>query len=277
MLPSMRAPAGRAAADTAAERFRYHRALRALLDDVAGGRPFLLAVDDLQWADEGSFEWLLHLVRRPPRSPAALVLAARPGPAALELVAAAREDGEHLPLAPLSRDASLAVLDALGDRALAERLAAEAGGNPLFLRELGRAVARGTAELPATIAAAIQQEVADLDEGARELLAAAAVAGDPFDDDVAAAAAGVGPHAAGAALDAVVRADIVRPGAAGRSFAFRHPLVRRAVYDGLAAARRLELHAALAAELGRRGAPPLVRAPHVERSARRGTPARSRC
>ena len=190
MLPSARvSAAGRAAPDTAAERFRYHRALRALLDDVAGGRPFLLAVDDLQWADEGSFEWLLHLLRRPPRSPGALVLAARPGPAALELVAAAREDGEQLQLAPLSRDASLAMLDGLGDRALAERLADEAGGNPLFLRELGRAVARGTAELPATIAAAIQQEVADLDEGARELLAAAAVAGDPFDDDVAAAAA----------------------------------------------------------------------------------------
>ena len=69
VLPSARArAAGRAAPDTAAERFRYHRALRALLDDVAGGRPFLLALDDLQWADEGSLEWLLHLLRRPPRS-----------------------------------------------------------------------------------------------------------------------------------------------------------------------------------------------------------------
>ena len=270
VLPSVPSPAGRAAPDTAAERFRYHRALRALLDDVAGGRPFLLAVDDLQWADEGSLEWLLHLLRRPPRSPAALVLGARPGPAALQLIAAAREDGEHLQLAPLSRDASLAVLETLGDRALVERLADEAGGNPLFLRELGRAVTRGRAELPATIVAAIQQEVGDLGEGARELLAGAAVAGDPFSDDTSAAAAGLDPSAAAAALDALVRADIVRPGDAGRSFAFRHPLVRRAVYDGIPAARRLALHAALAAELGRRGAPPLVRAPHVERSAAPG-------
>src|SRR5919199_899041 len=259
--------ARRPAPDTAAERFQYHRALRALLDDVAGGRPFLLAVDDLQWADEGSFEWLLHLLPRPPRSPAALLLGARPGAAALQLVAAAREDGEHVPLAPLSRDASLALLDPVGDRALAERLADEAGGNPLFLRELGRAVARGSAELPATVAAAIQQELADLDQSARELVAGAAVAGDPFDDDVAAAAAGVEPSAAATALDALVRADLIRPGEAGRSFAFRHPLVRRAVYDGLPAARRVALHAALAAELGRRGAPPVVRAPHVERSA----------
>ncbi len=40
--------------DCAAERFRSHRALRALLDDLAGGRAFLLAVDDLKWADEAS-------------------------------------------------------------------------------------------------------------------------------------------------------------------------------------------------------------------------------
>src|SRR4051812_10234139 len=69
------------AADSAAERFRYHRALRALLEDVAGDRPLLLALDDLQWADAASAEWIEHLLRRPPRTPAALLLAARPGPA----------------------------------------------------------------------------------------------------------------------------------------------------------------------------------------------------
>src|SRR3954447_23549263 len=42
--------------DSAGERFRYHRALRALLEDVAGDRPLLLALDDLQWADEASRE-----------------------------------------------------------------------------------------------------------------------------------------------------------------------------------------------------------------------------
>src|SRR3954452_9123213 len=57
-------------ADTApspGERFRHHRAISAALDDT--GRPFALLLDDLQWADAASFEWLLHLLRRPPHTP----------------------------------------------------------------------------------------------------------------------------------------------------------------------------------------------------------------
>ena len=78
----MPSPAAAPRPDMAAERFRYHRALRVLLDDIAAG-PVPPALDDLQRADDGSVEWLLHLLRRPPRSPAALVLGARPAPAAL--------------------------------------------------------------------------------------------------------------------------------------------------------------------------------------------------
>src|SRR3954471_8377090 len=80
VLPSV--GGGATAPDSAGERFRYHRALRALLEDVAGDRPLLLALDELQWADAASAEWIEHLLRRPPRTPAALLLAARPGPAA---------------------------------------------------------------------------------------------------------------------------------------------------------------------------------------------------
>src|SRR4051794_17541468 len=59
------------------ERFRHHRAMSAALDAGAVGRPFGLLLDDVQWADEASFEWLRHLLRRPPRTAALLVLAAR--------------------------------------------------------------------------------------------------------------------------------------------------------------------------------------------------------
>ena len=254
--------------DSAGERFRYHRALRALLEDVAGDRPLLLALDDLQWADEASREWLEHLLRRPPRCPAALLLATRPGPDALRLVAAAREAGEHMALGPLPQEAARAMLQGVEDE-LAECVIDDAGGNPLFLRELGRAARRGP-RLPATIAAALEQEVAELPAGARRLLGAAAVCGDPFDDDVAAAACGMDDEAAAEALDALAAADLVRPAESRRAFAFRHPLVRRAVYDALAPAERVALHREVAAELGRRGAAPAQRAPHVAASAGTG-------
>jgi hypothetical protein len=41
-------------------------------------------------------------------------------------------------------------------------IVAEGGGNPLFLRELGRAARRESTQLPATIVAAVEQELGDL-------------------------------------------------------------------------------------------------------------------
>ena len=252
------------------ERFRYHRALSAMLEDVAGDRPLLLALDDLQWADEASREWCEHLLRRPPGCPAVVLLAARPGPAALALIAAAREDGEHLTLGPLAPDAARAIVADLAEPMLAKRIVAEGGGNPLFLRELGRAARRESTQLPATIAAAVEQELADLPAPARRLLGTAAVCGDPFDDDVAATACGLDRADAAAALDALGAADLIRPAEGRRRFAFRHPLVRRAAADALSPADRVAMHAAVAAELERRGATLSQRAPHVAASAATG-------
>ena len=59
---------------------------------------------------------------------------------------------------------------------------------------------------------------------------------------------------------------------AGRAFVFRHPLVRRAVYDGVAPAWRLGAHERVAAALEQRGAGPAARAFHVVRSAHVGDP-----
>ena len=52
-----------------AERFRYHRALAALLDMLARERPLALVLDDVHWADDASVELILHLLRRPVRAP----------------------------------------------------------------------------------------------------------------------------------------------------------------------------------------------------------------
>ena len=113
-------------------------------------------------------------------------------------------------------------------------------------------------------------EVGALPGPARALLEGAAVAGDPFDPELAAAAAELGADAALAALDDLVAADLVRSTGQARGFRFRHPLVLRAVYDGSAPAWRLAAHERVAAALARRGAGPSARAYHVEQSARPG-------
>ena len=72
--------AGNGVADgvTAAERFRYHRALRTLVELLAREQPVALILDDLHWVDDASLEFLQHLLRHPPRAPHLLVFALRP-------------------------------------------------------------------------------------------------------------------------------------------------------------------------------------------------------
>ena len=253
------------------DRFRAHRAVRALLAELGHERPLAMLLDDLHWADEASLELTLHLLRRPPESAQLLVFAARPGAAAQRLLEAAlgAPGWEPLTLAPLADEDALRLLDGVADPERRRRIVSDAGGNPLFLREL----ARSGPELPASLVAAVALEVAALDVEARALLEGAAVAGEPFDPELAAAAAALPCPSALAALDRLVTADLVRPGEDGRAFAFRHPLVRRAVYAGTAPAWRLTAHERAAEALERRGAAAVVRAHHVERAGRPGDPA----
>jgi predicted ATPase len=58
-----------------AERYRYHRSLRALLELLGRERPFMLALDDLHWADAASVEFVLYLLRRSARVPHLLLVA----------------------------------------------------------------------------------------------------------------------------------------------------------------------------------------------------------
>ena len=85
-----------------------------------------------------------------------------------------------------------------------------------------------------------------------------------------AAAAAVPEPAAFAALDELLRCDLVRPTDVPRRFRFRHPLVRRAVYDASPGGWRLGAHERCAQALAARGASVTARVHHVERSARQG-------
>ena len=261
VLPSMTA-----GADLPPERFRTHRAMRQLLEALAEPKPLLLVLDDVHWADAGSVDLLGSLVRRPPTG-VMIALAHRPrqlperlhGP--LERSRRARTL-TRIELGPLSADDARALLGA----AVGADLYEESRGNPFYLQQLSRfPEAR-------TVAAALAEELAALPGGARRVLDGAAVAGDPFLPELAAAAAAVPEGDVVDALDELVRMDLVRPTEVPRRFRFRHPLVRSAVYDSSPPGWRLGAHARTAAALAAQGAPPLERAHHVERSARQGDP-----
>ena len=251
------------------------RATRSLLELLASQRSVTVLLDDVQWADAASADVLALLLHRPPPTRVLLALATRAGrapdlEAALE-AAVRNGSAEVLDVGPLSRKEANGLMISLR-RAARERVYVESGGNPFYLEALARAAgsdlqrggATGMAGVPRAVRAALAGEVGVLPAHLREVLEGAAVAGDPFEPELAGAAVGVSETAVLSALDELHAADLIRPTDQPRHFHFRHPLVRRAVYEGMAGGSRLAAHARAADALAAGGATPAQRAHHAE-------------
>jgi ATP/maltotriose-dependent transcriptional regulator MalT len=287
VLPSLSALAAGRAVALQHERYRSHRAVRALLECLAQTRPLVLVLDDFHWADPGSVELLGALLRRPPAAAVLTAVAIRPRQTP-ERLAAALERAHRavaltrLELGALTPDEAQELLGERVDAAAAAVLYQESGGNPFYLEQLVRSPERaGEAastpeisltglEVPPAVAAALSEELALLSEGGRLLLEGAAVAGDPFEPELAAAAAATSEAAAMHAVDELLQVDLIRTTDVPRRFRFRHPLVRRAVYEATPGGWRIGAHERCAEALAMRGATAAARAHHVERSAHEG-------
>jgi len=286
VLPAFADMAAETGPPIAHERYRSHRAVRILLERVAATKPLVLVLDDLQWADSGSFELLLALLRRPPAAAVLIVFALRPHLLSNGVTNGLERAHRAGTLARLELQA-LTVEEAkelLAGSGSGERLYSESGGNPFFLEQLARAAARnrgsvggtggeqlrGGIDVPPGVAALLAEEVRELSSTARLILWGAAVSGDPFDPELAAAAAATTEAEALVALDELLASDVVRATDVPRRCRFRHPLVLRAVYDSVPGGWRIAAHQRCAAALAERGAPVTVRARHVELSARQG-------
>jgi len=284
-------PAGEAdLADlTGLARYRLHRTIRRLLEELAGPGGLVVILDDVHWADDASIELLDHLVRHPPRARVLVAVAYRPAQAAprlATLVETAAGHGVRVPVGPLSEAEAAEFLGPHVSAARRAALYAASGGNPFYLEALARmdggpaetvgahapdGALPASGELPPTVQAALQAELSGLPAQALLVAQAAAVAADEFEPALAAAAAEVPESTALRAVDELAARDVVRPAPGGR-FRFRHPLVRHATYESAAAGWRVGVHARVADHLARLGVPATVRARHVERSGRFGDP-----
>jgi ATP/maltotriose-dependent transcriptional regulator MalT len=268
------------------ERYRSYRAVRELLEGLTGPRPLVLALDDLHWADPGSVELLGALLRRPPDAAVLLALAVRPRQAS-ERLASALERSQRIgtllsvDVDALTQDEAGELLGEAVDHAAAKALYEESGGNPFYLEQLARSLAhtRKVAapdpspkdlDVPPAVAFALAEELALLSDGARRALEGAAVVGDPFEPELATAAAEIPEASVLECLDELLSLDLVRETEVPRRFRFRHPIVRRAVYESTPAGWRLGAHERSAVALSARGASAQERAHHVERSAPKG-------
>ncbi len=288
VFPSLTALATERAVALQHERYRSHRAVRALLEQLAWTQPLVLVLDDLHWADSASVELVGALLRRRPAAAVFLALAVRPRQVPERLSAALErayrtETLTRIELGALSPEEARQLLGDAVDRADANVLYEESGGNPFYLQQLARSLDRADAPaavhgetslaaigVPSTVAAALTGELALLSHSARLVLEGAAVAGDPFEPELAAAATRMPETSVMEAVDELLQLDLVRTTDVPRRFRFRHPLVRRAVYESAAGGWRLGAHERCAESLAARGATAATRAHHVERSAREG-------
>jgi DNA-binding NarL/FixJ family response regulator len=267
------------------DRYRLHRAVSALLDGLASGKPILLAVDDLHWADPASVELLLYLLRRPPVAPLFVAVAFRSrqlqsSTAALLRQAQRDSRGELIELLPLSAEEASGLLPPELPGVLADRIFSDSGGNPFYLQELIRAVRSDADEaiapgsdaerVPPTVTAVIASEFDRLTAQGRELIQAASVLGDQFEPELAREIVAMDEAESVSALDELVDRDLVQVAPVPGLFTFRHPIVRRAVYESAKGGWRRSAHARAAAVLAARGASAAARARHVERSASLG-------
>ncbi|HEX8103531.1 MAG TPA: AAA family ATPase [Solirubrobacteraceae bacterium] len=278
VLPSL---AGAPSADAPGvhERYRTHRAIRELLDQVSATAPLVLILDDFHWADSASVDLLVALLHRPPPR-VLLVLACRPrqlpGPLASVLDRMHRNGSlEKIELQALSREDARELVGAHADA-----IYDESGGNPFYLEQLARGSAPAPVggdevllaglRVPPQVAAALGEELAVLGDLARRALDGASVVGDPFEADLAALAADLPEPDLLDGLDELLGADIVRVTDIPRRFRFRHPIIRRAVYEATRGGWRIGAHQRVAAGLAGRGAGVASLAHHVERCARHG-------
>jgi DNA-binding NarL/FixJ family response regulator len=263
---------GSSAVPGADERHRAHTALRRLLSSLAEAQPLVLVLDDVQWADPASAELVAALVRRDVAAPVCLALGYRTGLAPAALETALRDPGVRLlELEPLSETdcGALAGAELPEDRRAA--IFSESGGNPFYALQLARlATVSPGAAVPRSVAAALLEEFRTLSDGARALLDGGAIAGDPFEAGIAQDVACLDQAAGMEALDELLVTRLLYATDIPRRFSFRHPLVRRAVYDATGAGWRIGAHARAAAALERSGAPAVARAHHVDESAAPG-------
>jgi DNA-binding CsgD family transcriptional regulator/tetratricopeptide (TPR) repeat protein len=254
------------------------------VDRLAGGRPFLLALEDLQWADSASLAALASIVRRLVPIGAAVILSMRTWPRPVELDQLVDRllgsDPVHLHLGPLSADEMVALASLRLGSAPSPRLRSAingAGGNPFYALQVlntfdaegrlsfgGAHVDVSDGELTDSLQRLLVRRVRLLGDDAVKLLRAAAVLGRSFQlttlAELVQRSVTDTSDILGPALDARVL------GADGARLMFRHDLVREALEADIPLGVRMNLHRAAVDVLVAANAPAVELASHLLRA-----------
>lgn len=258
------------------ESWQRQRLFQALARAVGTARAQpLLVLDDANWADSDTLEWL-HFILRTAAATGFVILSARAGEvesnrSLAALVSDARDRAELLEfdLGPLSEAETATLAEATMDRPLDavahSRLYQATEGHPLFVIEMARSGLAGTAEpesagalesgslpVPARMTARMRAVIAarlrQLTPTAQRVAELAAAIGRDFDVDILAASADLDEADLVEGLDELWRRRIIREHGLNR-YDFSHDRIREVAYDQVAPAGRRLLHRRIAQAL----------------------------
>ncbi|GLH95295.1 helix-turn-helix transcriptional regulator [Phytohabitans aurantiacus] len=247
---------------------RFSRVLSGqwLLRPAAG--PPLLVLDDAHLLPAPAAASLADGLSRGDPDAVQMVLGHRPGRVAPPLAAAmtaalARIPALYLELAPFTLQQVLAFFGGSRPAAGIRSLYEAAQGNPQYMAIVFELASAGEA------LTTLRSEVDDLAEPHRTVARAGAILGETFDAADLPPVAQVPAEQVGAAIDELVRRDVLRVVHNGR-LRFRHFLVRQAVQRAIGLWWQREAHARAARLFQARGDAAPRWAEHLRRSARPG-------
>ena len=262
--------------------------LEALFQRAALQHPLMIALDDVQWADNGTLLALRTLPARLISLPIVWFIAMRKGAVSVDLRALAdrlESDGAtRLELGPLDEDATAQVVadltGGLPDQALL-RMTKLTHGSPFLLVELIRGLNEEALirvehdqavlvanRLPARIGDSMRQRLGRMPELTRRIARVASVLGRSFAFSHLAAMTGESPVALLAPVEELLAADVLVESAG--KLAFGHELLREAVRDALPATALKALERQAVNVLLAAGSPPVEIAAQLALSAELG-------
>jgi DNA-binding CsgD family transcriptional regulator len=247
----------------------FDQVLKALAE-LSEGRPVVIAVDDLQYADIDSLQCLSYLARRASTSRILIALTectqALPADRLLRAEILRQGNSSCIALAPFSPAGITALLRQRFDSGTAQRLApacySMTGGNPLLIKALGEDSRQYAAEPPVLVpGSAFRSAVVTClhrcEPETVELAYAIAVLGASATAGLLGELLGISPESAAQRIDALTAAGLLESGQ------FRHQAARQAVLDHMTADERAAMHGRAAEALYKTGAALMILAGHL--------------
>ncbi len=212
---------------------------------ASSATPIVMLFEDMHWMDAASLELWQRVAPQVAPRPLLMIAAHRPD--------VAPNDGARIiHLHELSADQSRTLAESLGASAhLGEHelatLVARAGGNPLFLRELIRAVVEDGQrpdELPDSLNGLLLARIDRLDEASRGVLRIASVIGQRVPFGVLRSVHSADQQALVRMLTRLDDEELthLERESPERVYAFRHALIQEVAYQSMLYSRRRELH-----------------------------------